>query len=334
MTCLSQPLSADISRSIHDSDMPLDRHAKRLLEMIAAGKSEQTVELTPDSMRRSMLRLAQAVDVRHVPIERVEERVVRALAHTIPIRLYTPCDATTTKPAPCIVYFHGGMGVFCGIATHDGLCRLLASSSGCRVISAEYRLAPEHAFPAAIDDAVCVTQWVADNAAELSVDSQRIVLAGDSAGATIATAVCRLAATRGSPHIALQVLLCPVTDLAEESESRRVFAEGFFIDRSTLEWAKTMYCADADLSDARISPLRAPSLAGLPPAHVHTAEFDPMRDEGEAYAEALAAAGVAVRYMCHPGLIHHFYCMAGAIPQARVVLSSIGRSIHDALAAT
>lgn len=312
--------------------MPLDPHAKRLLEMIAVGKGEQTMELTPDSMRRSMLRLAQAVDVRHVEVARVEERVVPGAGSTIPIRLYTPCDANM-DPVPCIVYFHGGMGVFGSVATHDGLCRILANSSGCRVISAEYRLAPEHSFPAAIDDGLCVTQWVADHAEDLLVDSGKIVVAGDSAGGTIATAVGRLAATRGGPHIALQVLLCPVTDLAEESESRRAFAEGFFIDRATLAWAKAMYCAGADLRDARISPLRATSLAGLPPAHVHTAEFDPMRDEGDAYAKALAAAGVAVRYTCHPGLIHHFYCMAGAIPRARVILSSIGRSVRDALAA-
>lgn len=314
------------------SYMPLDRYAKRLLEMIAVGKGEQSVELTPASMRRSMLRLAQAVDVRSVPDVFVEERIVPGLANRIPIRIYTSCDSGIERP-PCIVYFHGGMGVSCSMDTHDGVCRVLASSSGCRVISAEYRLAPEDPFPAAIDDGVCVTQWVAEHSAALEVDSDRIVVAGDSAGGTIAAVVCQLAATRGGPHIALQVLLCPVTDLAEESESRRAFAEGFFIERSTLEWAKVMYCGGTDLRDARISPLRAKSLAGLPPAHVHTAEFDPMRDEGEAYATALAAAGVPVRYTCHPGLIHHFYCMAGAIPQARVVLFSIGGSIRDAVAA-
>jgi len=130
----------------------------------------------------------------------------------------------------------------------------------------------------------------------------------------------------------LQLLLCPVTDLADETESRREFARGFFIERSTLAWAKKAYCGDADYSDPRVSPLRAPSLAGLPPAHIHTAEFDPMRDEGEAYARKLEAAGVPVRYECHAGMIHHFYCMAGAIPQARNVLASIGESVRHALA--
>ncbi|HEY2379380.1 MAG TPA: alpha/beta hydrolase [Gemmatimonadaceae bacterium] len=277
-----------------------------------------------------MTRLAEAVDVHHVPVGRVEDREVMSPGGPIPIRIYTPCEAGTDR-LPCIVYFHGGTGVFCGIETHDGLCRLLASSSGCKVISTEYRLAPEHPFPAAIEDGACVTRWVAKQAADLELDPTRLAVAGDSAGGTIAAVVCQLAAHEGGPRIALQALLCPVTDLAEESESRHLFSEGFFIERSTLEWAKSMYCAGADLRDPRISPLRAKSLVGLPPAHVHTAEFDPMRDEGEAYARALAAAGVPVRYTCHTGLIHHFYCMAGAIPYGRAVLTSVGAAMREAL---
>jgi acetyl esterase/lipase len=210
---------------------------------------------------------------------------------------------------------------------------MLANGSGCRVISVEYRLAPEHPFPAAIDDGNWVTSWIATHASELGVDGDRLVVAGDSAGATIAAVVCQLAARAHGPHIVLQVLLCPVTDLAEESESRRTFSEGYFIERSTLEWAKALYCAGAALTDFRVSPLRATSLAGLPPAHIHTAEFDPMRDEGKAYANALAAAGVEVHYTCHSGLIHHFYCMGGAIPRARAVLASAGDAIRNAVRA-
>ena len=277
-----------------------------------------------------MIRLAEAADARHVPIGHVEEREVPGTDGPIPLRIYTPCDANA-DPLPCIVYFHGGTGVFCSIATHDGLCRMLANSSGCRVIAVEYRLAPEHPFPAAIDDGTSITSWIAEHPAELSIDPDRLIVAGDSAGGTIAAVISQLAASGDGPRIALQVLLCPVTDLAAESESRRDFAEGYFIERSTLEWAKAVYCAGAELGDPRVSPLRAKSLVGLPAAHIHTAEFDPMRDEGEAYARALDAAGVAVRYTCHPGLIHHFYCMAGAIPRARAVLASVGAEIRDAL---
>jgi acetyl esterase/lipase len=312
--------------------MPLDRHAKRLLEMIAAGRRDGAAELTAESLRRSMHRLADATDARRVPIAAVEDRLVPGPGAAIQVRAYTPCDAGTDS-LPCIAYFHGGTGVFCGIDTHDGLCRMLANASGCKVVSVGYRLAPEHPFPAAIDDAVCATTWIAEHAEELQVDRERLAVAGDSAGGTIAAVICQLAARGAAPRIALQVLLCPVTDLAEESESRRTFAEGYFIERSTLEWAKGVYCAGADPADPRVSPLRAASFDGLPPAHIHTAEFDPMRDEGEAYANALAGAGVRVRYTCHAGLIHHFYCMAGAIPHARSVLAAVGNDIRCELGA-
>jgi acetyl esterase len=313
--------------------MPLDRHAKRLLEMIAVGRRDQPGELSAESLRRSMIQLADAADMRRVPIARSEDRLVPRRDGAVAIRIYTPCDAVE-DPLPCIVYFHGGTGVFCDIATHEGLCRMLANSSGCRLVSVAYRLAPEHPFPAGIEDGAFVTRWIAEHASELQVDPDRLVVAGDSAGGTIAAVICHLATRGDGPRIALQVLLCPVTDLAAESASRRAFAEGYFIERSTLEWAKSIYCAGSELSDPRVSPLRAASLAGLPSAHIHTAEFDPMRDEGEAYANALAAAGVTVQYTCHLGLIHHFYCMAGAIPQARAVVGSVGAAIRAAVTPT
>lgn len=312
--------------------MPLDLHSKRLLDMLAAGRQGALTELSPESLRRSMLRLADAADLRHVPIESVEDRELSASSGPLLVRIYTPCIAEGELP-PCIVYFHGGTGVFCGIATHDGLCRMLATASGCKVVSVEYRLAPEHPFPAAIEDGAWVTSWIAAHAADLGIDIDRLVVAGDSAGGTLAAVVCHLAVRDNGPRIALQLLLCPVTDLAHESESRRAFASGYFIERSTLEWAKALYCGAADLTDFRISPLHAPSFSALPPAHIHTAEFDPMRDEGEAYAHALTAAGVPVHYRCHPGLIHHFYCMAGAIPRARAVLTDVGGAIRHALSA-
>lgn len=312
--------------------MPIDRHAKRLLEMIAAGRRDQYGQLSAETLRRSMNRLAEATDARRVPIGCVDDRTIPTRAGAVAIRIYTPCDVAP-GPLPCVVYFHGGTGVFGGIGTHDGLCRMLANASGCQVISTEYRLAPEHPFPAAIEDAQDVTKWIADHAAELRVDRDRLVIAGDSAGGTIAAVVSQLAARGEGPRFVLQVLLCPVTDLAEETESRRALAEGYFIERSTLEWAKGVYCGDVPVTDPRVSPLRAASFAGLPPTHIHTAEFDPMRDEGEAYAAALTAAGVPVRYTCHAGLIHHFYCMAGAIPQARTVVAAIGDGIRGEVTA-
>jgi acetyl esterase/lipase len=309
--------------------MPLDRHAKRLLDMISAGRSDNNAQLTAESLRRSMLRLSEVADARGVPIGSVVDQSAPGMGGPIGLRIYTSADAGE-GPLPCMIYFHGGTGIFCGIGTHDGLCRLLANSSGCRVISVEYRLAPEHPFPAAIDDAMSVASWVWENAATLDIDPTRLVVAGDSAGGTLAAVLCQLLASADGPRIALQLLICPVTDLAEETESRRTFAQGYFIERTTLAWAKEAYCGNADHSDPRISPLRA-AVAGLPPAHIHTAEFDPMRDEGEAYARKLESAGVSVRYTCHAGMIHHFYCMASAIPHARNLLTSMGAAVRDAL---
>ena len=309
--------------------MSLDRHAKRLLDMIAAGRREEGPELSAESLRHSMKQLAAVADARQVPIGRVEERQAPGAAGVIPVRIYSPSDSPDDV-LPGIVYFHGGMGIFCDLETHDGLCRMLANATACRVISVGYRLAPEHPFPAGVEDAVCATRWAARCAAELHIDAARLVVAGDSAGGTLAAVVAQL--TRGSDlPIALQLLICPVTDLTTESESRLAFAEGFFIERSTLEWAKAVYCGHADRSDSRISPLRAHSFAELPPAHIHTAEFDPMRDEGEAYARALESAGIPARYQCHGGLVHHFYCMAGAIPRARQVVGAIGAEVRAAL---
>jgi acetyl esterase/lipase len=309
--------------------MPLDPHARRLLEMIAAGRRDDPTNLSADALRQSMKQLARATDVRDVPIGAIEDRNLPGEVGLTPIRLYTPCGEDVELP-PCVIYFHGGTGIFCDLDTHDGLCRMLAQASGCRVISVGYRLAPEHPFPAGLMDAVTATQWIAANAAELRIDGDRLIVAGDSAGGTLAAVVCQLARTRG-PRIVLQVLLCPVTDLAAETESRLSFAQGYFIERATLEWAKTVYCGDAAPSDCRISPLRARSFAGLPPALIHTAELDPMRDEGEAYARALERAGVTVHYTCHAGLIHHFYCMAGAIPRARAAVAAVGEEIRAAI---
>lgn len=313
--------------------MPMDPHAKRLLDILRAGRGNGSEALTAESLRSTMAHLATATDARNLAVGDVEDRRVPGPGGPILIRIYSPADAAP-DPLPCIVFFHGGTGIFGSIATHDGLCRSLTNASGCRVVSVEYRLAPEHPFPAAIEDGEFITRWVAAHAAELRVNPARLTIAGDSAGGTIAAVVCQLAAREAGPSIALQVLLCPVTDLAAESPSRRDFAEGYFIERSTLEWSRTIYCAGAEPSDPRISPLRAASLAGLPPAHIHTAEFDPMRDEGKAYADALGDAGVPVRYTCHPGMIHHFYCMTGAIPAARTVVATVGTAIRDVMFAS
>ncbi len=322
------------------SRMPLDRHAKRFLDMVATGKTGSSPS-SPGAMRQAFSTLALAVDVRNVAIGACEDRVIPGPAGALPLRIYTPV-APAAGPWPALIFFHGGAGVFCSIDTHDGFCRLLANESGCRVISVGYRLAPEHKFPAAIDDACAATAWVFAQWDDLRLDPGRIGVAGDSAGATLAAVVCQQARRPGGlfpdpkqvpgrAAIALQVLVCPVTDPGLDSPSRRAFASGYFFDMATLEWALGHYLpAGAELSDARVAPLRAADLRGLPPAHIHTAEFDPFRDDGEAYAEVLARAGVPVACTCHAGMIHHFYCMAGAIPNARAAIGRIGNAVRAA----
>src|SRR5262249_52718835 len=225
--------------------MPLDPHAKRLLDMVAAGRSDAS-RLSPDAMREAMRKLAQAVDAKNVPIGAREDREIPGPVG-IPLRIYTPAT-TVPRTLPALIYFHGGAGVFCSIETHEGLCRILANESGCRVISVGYRLAPEHKFPAAIDDAYAATEWVFAHFGELGIDPTRVAVGGDSAGATLAAVVCQQARQRTGPDIALQVLLCPVTDLGLNSSSRRAFAEGYFFDMATLDWALGHYLtAHADI---------------------------------------------------------------------------------------
>uniref|UniRef100_UPI0005767A18 alpha/beta hydrolase n=2 Tax=Nitrobacteraceae TaxID=41294 RepID=UPI0005767A18 len=193
-------------------------------------------------------------------------------------------------------------------------------------------LAPEHKFPAAVIDAIAATEWVARQASSLGIDAERLVVGGDSAGATLAAIVCQEAMQSAGLSIVAQCLICPVLDFEETSPSREAFAEGHLIDRATIEADLADYLPDGiDTADPRISPLRATRLAGLPTAIIHTAEFDPMRDEGNAYARKLLAAGVAVEHVCHDGMVHNFHAMGAILPQAQLVLSQIGEQVRRAV---
>jgi acetyl esterase len=309
--------------------MPLDPHAKRLLGILAATGTAPS-QPTPEAMRQTIVELAEVADAKDVPVWTTEDREISGPGGPVPIRIYMPAPRTADL-SPALIFLHGGTGVFCSIETHDGLCRLLANESGCRIISVGYRLAPEHRFPAALEDSRQAARWTFEHCLDLGIDPRRIAIGGDSAGATLATVVCQLERSSGL-EFALQVLLCPVTDISTDSESRRLFAQGYFFDIATLIWALEHYLPDgADALDPRLSPLRSKDFRGLPPAHIHTAEFDPFRDEGEAYADALNRAGVPVRRWSHAGMIHHFYCMAGLIPRSRQVIKMVGEAVRDAL---
>jgi acetyl esterase len=310
--------------------MSLDPHVKGFLNKLGASRRPKSWQLTPIEAREAFLALANAVDAKDISIGRIENGELSGPGGRLAYRIYTPF-AAADELLPGLVYFHGGGFVVGSLDTHEGLCRILANESGCRVVSVNYRLAPEHKFPAALDDAYAATKWIAERALELGIDPSRLAVGGDSSGGTLAAVVCQLAKQAGGPKLALQVLFCPPMDAAAETESMRDFAEGFFLEKKGLDAGLNYYRSpDVDLIDPRMSPLRAADVADLPPAHIHTAEFDPLRDEGKAYADRLRRAGVSVRYTCHEGMIHHFYAMANAIPYARIALRDAGAAIREA----
>ncbi|MBR0809917.1 MULTISPECIES: alpha/beta hydrolase [Bradyrhizobium] len=309
--------------------MPLDPLAKRLLTMMAAAAPQAKNRPSVEARRQSLAKLMQFART-DAPDVTTRDGKLPGRAGELPYRLYTPANAD--ELAPGFVFFHGGGLVAGSIATHDRIAAALAHATGCRLVSVDYRLAPEHRFPAAVDDAIAATEWVAREAASLGIHADRLVVGGDSAGATLAAIVCQEAAQTAGLAIAAQCLICPVLDFEETSPSREEFAEGHLIDRVTIEADLSDYLPDdIDTADPRVSPLRATRLTGLPTAIIHTAEYDPMRDEGNAYARKLLAAGVAVEHVCHDGMVHNFHAMGAILPQAQLVLSQIGEQVRRAV---
>jgi acetyl esterase len=310
--------------------MPLDPIAKRFVTMMAAASPGERRRPTATERRLSLAKLMQFARAEATNVTTVDGSLPGP-AGDIAYRLYVPAGEDDAA-APGFVFFHGGGMVAGDIATHDRVARALAEATGCRLISVDYRLAPEHKFPAAVDDAITATEYISRNAASLGIDAERLVVGGDSAGATLAAVVCQHAQRLAGLSIAAQCLICPVLDFHEMSPSREAFADDQLIGRATLEADLADYLPEgADTSDVRISPLRALSLKGLPTAIIHTAEFDPLRDEGNAYARKLLAAGVAVEHTCHNGMIHNFHAMSAVLPQARLVLSQIGEQVRRAV---
>jgi len=254
------------------------------------------------------------------------------LADGIPARLYRPRGVPASTPLPGLIFFHGGGWVIGDLETHDVLCRQLTAGAGISVVSVDYRLAPEHKFPAAADDAWAATRWVAAHAAELAIDARRLAVGGDSAGGNLAAVVALLARDHRAPSLALQVLIYPVTDVATAWPSYSQFAEGFMLTRDSMQWFIAQYLApEADGGDWRVSPLRAPSLADVAPALVVTAGFDPLRDEGDAYAHKLREAGVRVDHISYGGMIHGFVPMGRLIETGNRAVAHIAASLRQTL---
>lgn len=252
-------------------------------------------------------------------------------AGSVRVRLYRPFRANATA-APALVYFHGGGWVVGDLDSHDHLCRQLAGKSGVVVIAVDYRLAPEHKFPAAVEDTQAALRWVAEHAGELRLDATRLAVGGDSAGGNLAAVAALALRDAGGPPLRLQLLIYPALDFTADNVSLRENATGYLLSTAAMEQFADWYLPDrASRSDPRASPQRATDHRGLPPACILTAEFDPLRDEALAYAETLRNAGVAVEHRAYPGMIHGFARMGGRIDLALTALDDAASAVHRAL---
>jgi acetyl esterase len=296
-----------LAEQIGGTRMPVDPQVQTFLDQMASLNAPPMHTLTPEQVREG-IRMQRAFFGEPEPIAHVLNRVIPGPAGQIPVRIYTPAGS---GPFPVLVFFHGGGWVICDLDTHDGLCRSLANGSGCVVVSVDYRLAPEHKFPAAPEDCYAATIWVASHTAEINGDASRVAIGGDSAGGNLTAVVAQIARDKGGPTLAFQLLIYPATDFGMKSRSIEENAEGYYLTRDDMHWFRDHYLnSEADKASPLASPMRAASLKGLPPALIITAEFDPLRDEGEAYGHKLEAAGVPVKISRHDGMIHGFLSMA------------------------
>ena len=305
--------------------MPLDPVIRTLLDAFAAQNAPPLISLTPVQAREMYEKLK--IPLPPDPVAKLEDRRIPGPAGEIPIRIYTPENARGL-----LVYFHGGGWVIGSLETHDGPIRSLANAAGCTVISVDYRLAPEHPHPAAVEDCYAATRWAAENARALGADPARLAVGGDSAGGNLAAVTALLARERSGPTLCFQLLVYPVTDHDFDRPSYRENAEGYFLQRQDMQWFWDHYAPSAAERNAyTASPLRARDLTGLPPAHVITAEFDPLRDEGEAYAARLREAGVPVSAVRYDGQIHGFFSMAAVIPRGKEAVLEVGAILRAGL---
>jgi acetyl esterase len=294
--------------------MALDPNVELMLSAMDQGGQGSLSEMGVEQARAMIEQFDTIAGGERVDLPRVEDLSAPGPASEIPLRLYSPAaDAVL----PVVVYFHGGGWVIGNIQSHDNICRKLARDSNATVISVDYRLAPEHTFPCAAEDCYTVTKWVADNAEQLKVDGSRLAVAGDSAGGNLTAVTSLLARERGGPTIAFQLMVYPVVDGMMSFPSIKENAEGYLLTAADMVWFYDHYAPeDVDRKNPYLSPLYAPDLSGLPPALVITAEYDPLRDEGEAYADALQQAGVEARSSRYDGMIHGFFGLDAVVPAA------------------
>jgi acetyl esterase len=297
--------------------MALDPQMQEFLDQMKAANAQPLRAPTAEAARKAFDQLVEVLGQGpREPVANIEDRRIPGPAGQIPLRIYTPNEK---PPTGVLVWFHGGGWVLGGLESHDPVCRALASGAGCVTVAVDYRLAPENKFPAPVEDCYAATKWAADNLAALGAPGAKVAIAGDSAGGNLAAAVALMARDRGAPKLALQLLIYPAIDAANDTPSQKQFAEdGYILSRLDMEWFWGHYLnSPADRENPYACPNRAADLRGLPPALVMTAGYDPLRDEGDAYAGQLKRAGVAATLSRYPGVTHGFFSMAAMLDEGK-----------------
>ncbi|MEU8899095.1 alpha/beta hydrolase [Nocardia sp. NPDC048505] len=314
--------------------MALKPEAQAIVDAAAGSFPKLGTEVTDAAQARRMLAARPVAAVDPIPVRKVEERLIPGPegAPPVRVRIYHPAGASGELPA--IVFCHGGGFTICSLDSHDQLCRGMANEVGAIVVSVDYRQAPEHRYPAAAEDAYAVLCWVAELKASLGGDPGRIAVAGDSSGGNLAAVTTLLARDRRGPAIAHQLLVYPMLDPARDTASYQENAQGYFVTDDHLRWYWEQYLGpDGDAADPYAAPAHAADLTGLPPAHIVTAEHDPLRDEGENYGARLRAAGVEAEVIRYDGEFHGFFSMGEHLPDAKVAsaaaYSALRRALHD-----
>jgi len=310
--------------------MPLDPQVDALIKQMNAAPGPAIETLSPADARNFASTTFKLLEAPPEEVGRVENRTIPGPAGPIPVRIYTPAGS---GPFPMLVFYHGGGWVIGNLDTHDNACRALTRRVPCVTVAVDYRLAPENKFPAAPEDCYAATAWACAHARELGCDPARIAVGGDSAGGNLAAVVSLMARDKGGPAIRFQLLIYPATDGALDTYSHKTLKEYFLTDKAVQYFWTHYVRSDADRKNPLASPALASSHKGLPPALIITAEFDPLRDEGEAYGAKLKAAGVPVTVSRYNGMIHGFFTMTGVLDQGKKAIEEAAAALRKALAA-
>ncbi len=312
--------------------MPLDAQVEGLLKAMAEQGAPPLHTLSVADAR-AMAASEPMLQLAGEPIEvgSVSDITIPVDGAEIAARVYTP---ESTGPHPVVMFFHGGGWVICNLDTHDNVCRPICRDADAIVVSVDYRMAPEHRFPTAANDCFAATRWVADNAASLGGDAHRLAVCGDSAGGNLSAVVSQMARDAGGPEISFAALIYPAVDMTDHGGSMIENATGYFLEMATMEWFTNHYVSPDDYSNPLASPLLNPNLAGLPPCFIATCEYDPLRDQGEAYGAALRANGVAAENKRYDGLIHAAVNMTGVLDGGRALVADVSARLRDALHAS